>query len=79
MTTLTLELETNETVAAAFRNTQFADKTRLNAYLHLLLEKYILREKARLDMFSTLEKLHDEAESNGLTDDIIEELLADES
>ena len=79
MTTLTLKLETNETVAAAYRNAQPSEKTRMKAYLNALLEQFILRERARGEMYMALDKLHDEAEKNGLNDAIIEELLADES
>jgi hypothetical protein len=79
MTTLTLKLETNETVAAAYRNAQPSEKTRMKAYLNALLEQFIVRERARGEMYTALDKLHDEGEKNGLTDDIIEELLADES
>lgn len=79
MTTLTLKLETNETIAAAYRNAQPSEKTRLKAYLNVLLEQFIVRERARADMYIALDKLHEEAESNGLTDELIEELLADES
>jgi hypothetical protein len=79
MTTLTLKLETNETVAAAYRNAGPSEKTRLKAYLHVLLEQFIVRERARKEMYAALDTLHEEAELNGLTDDMIEELLADES
>lgn len=79
MTTLTLKLETNETVAAAYRNARPSEKTRIKAYLHVLLEQFIVRERARDDMYTALDKLHDEAEKNGLTDKIIDELLAEES
>jgi hypothetical protein len=79
MTTLTLKLETNETVAAAYRNAQPSEKTRMKAYLNALLEQFIVCERARGEMYIALDKLHDEAEKNGLSDAIIEELLADES
>jgi hypothetical protein len=79
MTTLTLKLETNETVAAAYRNARPSEKTRLKAYLNVLLEQFIVRERARTAMYVALDKLHEEAEANGLTDELIEELLADES
>jgi hypothetical protein len=79
MTTLTLKLETNDSVAAAYRSAKPSEKSRMKAYLHVLLEQFIVRERARVEMYSALDKLHDEAENNGLTDDIIEELLADES
>jgi hypothetical protein len=79
MTTLTLKLETNETVATAYRNARPSEKTRIKAYLHVLLEQFIVRERARDEMYTALNKLHDEAEKNGLTDEIIDELLADES
>jgi hypothetical protein len=77
MTTLTLKLETNEAVAAAYRSARPSDKTRIINYLHILLEQFILREQARGETYAALDKLHDEADSNGLTDEIIEELLAD--
>jgi hypothetical protein len=76
MTTLTLKLEANDIVAAAYRSAKPAEKSRMKAYLHVLLEQFIVRERARVEMYSALDKLHDEAENNGLTDDIIEELLA---
>lgn len=79
MTTLTLKLETNETVATAYRNARPSEKTRIKAYLNSLLEQFIVREWARGDMYTALDKLHEEAENSGLTDAIIEELLADES
>jgi hypothetical protein len=79
MTTLTLRLETNDAVAAAYRNARPEEKTRLKAYLHVLLEQFSLRERARIDMYAALNALHEEAENNGLTDELIESLLADES
>jgi hypothetical protein len=79
MTTLTLKLETNETVASAYRSARPSEKTRIKAYLNMLLAQFIVQERARGDMYAALDRLHDEADKNGLTDDIIEELLADES
>jgi hypothetical protein len=79
MTTLTLKLERNKTVAAAYRSAVLSEKTRIKAYLHVLLEQFIVRERARKEMYVALDTLHEEAELNGLTDEIIEELLADES
>ncbi len=79
MTTLTLKFEVEEHWVNTYRKAKPSEKSRIKALIQDLFKHALFQDKARHDMYSALDKLHDEAESNGINDDIIEELLADES
>ena len=78
MTTLTLKIATNEQSAALYRNANQTEQRRIKALFQIFFEKAVQHEKARSAMYKALDVLHAEADANGLTDEIIEELLADE-
>lgn len=77
MTTLVLEIQAKEQLVEAYRNALPNAKNEINAFISFWLERALLRNKARQTMFTLLDELHDEAEANGLTDDVLEELLKD--
>ncbi len=77
MTTLVLEIEAKEQLAEAYRNALPTAKKEINAVINFWLERALLRKTASQTMFSLLDELHAEAEANGLTDDILEDLLKD--
>ncbi len=78
MTTLTFQIDINEQLATAYHQAAPAEKSRIQQQVNALLERALLRETARKKMYFLLDELHAEAKSNGLTDDILAELLADE-
>lgn len=78
MTTLTLKIEANEQSAAVYRNANQAEKRRIKALFQVFFEKAVLHDNARSAMYQALDVLHTEAEANGLTDELLEELLEDE-
>jgi transcription-repair coupling factor (superfamily II helicase) len=77
MTTLTLKLEINEQLAEAYKKASPEQKNQIKKIFNALLQKAFLRDKARVDMYAILQELHNEAEINGLSDEILEELLTD--
>ena len=77
MTTLTLKIHEDELLAVAYRNAKPSVKREIKKMLIAFLKHTLVREKARVKMYTALDELHDEAEANGLTDDIIAELLTD--
>lgn len=79
MTTLTLKFEIEEHWIDTYRKAKPSEKLRIKALIQDLFKHALFQDKARHDMYSALDKLHDEAEKNGINDDIIEALLADES
>jgi hypothetical protein len=78
MTTLTLKITEDEFLTEAYRNSKPATKREIKKMLITFLKYILVREKARVNMYATLDALHDEAEANGLTDDIIVQLLRKE-
>ena len=78
MTTLTLKIAANEQSATLYRNANQEEQRRIKALFQIFFEKAVQHDKARSRMYQALDALHAEADANGLTDEIIEELLADE-
>ena len=77
MTTLVLEIEAKEQLAEAYRKALPTAKNEINAFINFGLERVLLRKTASQTMFALLDELHTEAEANGLTDEILEDLLKD--
>ena len=77
MTTLTLKIHEDDYLAAAYRNAKPAAKREIKKMLIAFLKHTLVRDKARIKMYSALTDLHNEAEINGLTEDMITELLTD--
>ena len=76
MTTLTLKIPIKEQLAEAYRKAHPSEKLKIKHLFNLLLEKTLLHDQARSNMYAVLTELHVEAQKNGLTDDILEEILA---
>ncbi len=78
MAILTLKIEEDELLIAAYRNAKPAVKREIKKGLIAFLKHTLVRDNARSKMYAILDELHDEAEANGLTEDKIAELLADD-
>jgi hypothetical protein len=74
MVALTLTFQTDETVALTYRQAKKTDKATIKARFRRIMEHFILQENARKEMYSILELLHKEAQTNGLTDEMLDEL-----
>lgn len=78
MTTLTFKLSINEQLAEAYKKAQPAEKLKIKYLFNQLLERALLHDQNRKNMYTILAELHVEAKYNGLTDDILEEILAED-
>ena len=75
MTTLTLKFQLDESLAIAYRQAQPEEKEDLKKlFQRLLTNKF--RKQSVEDMLQRIDEIGKEAESNGLTEDIIDEILA---
>ena len=75
MTTLTLKFQLDESLAIAYRQAQPEEKEDLKKlFQRLLTNKF--RKQSVEDMLQRMDEIGKEAESNGLTEDIIDEILA---
>lgn len=73
MTTLTFEIEVDEETAKRFRQNE-QERLKVNLLLKTLLKKPS-REEARERLLESMNKLSDEAERNGLTQEKLAEIL----
>jgi hypothetical protein len=78
MTTLTFQIDINDQLANAYYQSAPAEKSLIQQQINALLERAFLRDQARKRLPFLLDELHAEAKANGLTDEILAELLADE-
>jgi hypothetical protein len=76
MTTLTLKIELDESLALAYRQATSSEKADLKKLFERLLTNKF-RKQAIEEMIVHMEEMGREAEANGLTDDIIDEILAE--
>jgi hypothetical protein len=76
MTTLTFKLSLSEQLAEAYKQTLPSDKVKIKQLVNQLLEKTLLQNDARRNMYAVLAELHAEAKNNGLTDELLDELTA---
>lgn len=76
MTTLTLRLQLDESLALAYRQAQPKEKEELKKLFERLLSNKF-RKKAIEDMIQRMDEIGKEAQANGLTEDILDELLAE--
>ena len=75
MTTLTLKFQLEESLAIAYRQAQPEEKEDLKKlFQRLLTNKF--RKQSIEDMLQRMDEIGKEAEANGLTEDIIDEILA---
>lgn len=73
MTTLTFEIEVDEETAERFQQNG-AERSRINLLIKTLLKRPS-REKAKKRLFESMNKLSDEAQKNGLTEEKLAEIL----
>ena len=76
MTTLTLEFQLEESLAYAYRTAQPQEKEDVKRLFERLLSAKF-RKQAITTMFKNMESIGKEAEANGLTEDLINEILAE--
>ena len=76
MTTLTLKLELDESLALAYREAPVTEKNDLRRLFERLLANRF-RKQAIEEMILNMDEIGSEAEANGLTEDIIDEILAE--
>ncbi len=76
MTTLTLKIELDESLALAYRQATSSEKADLRKLFERLLTNKF-RKQAIEEMIVHMEEMGREAEANGLTEDIIDEILAE--
>jgi hypothetical protein len=76
MTTLTLRLELDENLVSAYRQAKPEEKEDLkNLFQRLLTNKFRKREIE--DMIQRMDDIGNEAQENGLTEDMIDEILSE--
>ncbi len=76
MTTLTFKLQIEEQLALAYKNAKKAERLTIKKQVNQFIER-ILREQARTRLYTVIAELHAEAEAKGLTEEIIDEILAE--
>jgi hypothetical protein len=76
MTTLTLRLQLDENLVSAYRQAKPEEKEDLkNLFQRLLTNKFRKREIE--DMIQRMDDIGNEAQENGLTEDMIDEVLSE--
>lgn len=76
MTTLTLNLELDESLVLAYRQAPVTEKDDLRRLFERLLANRF-RKQAIEEMILHMDEIGREAEANGLTEDIVDEILAE--
>lgn len=76
MTTLTLKLQLDESLVKAYQQAQPKDKEDLKKLFEKLLSNKF-RKQAVEDMLQRMNVIGLEAEANGLTEELIDEILSD--
>ncbi len=76
MTTLTLKFQLEESLALAYRQALPQEKQDLKRMFERMLENRF-RKQAIEEMLQRMDEIGREAEANGLTEDIIDEILAE--
>ena len=76
MTTLTLKFQLEESLVLAYRQAMPKEKEDLKRLFEKLLAVKF-RKQAIEDMFQKMEDVGNEAEANGLSEDIIDEILSE--
>ena len=76
MTTLTLKFQIEKNLALAYRQAKQQEKEDIKLLFQRLLASR-LRQQAIEDMFQHMDEIGKEAEANGLTEALIDEILAE--
>ena len=76
MTTLTLQFDLDDRLASAYRHAQPREQEVVKKLFERLLTNRF-RKQAIEDLIQSMDELGREAEANGLTEEIIDEILAE--
>jgi ribosome-binding protein aMBF1 (putative translation factor) len=76
MTTLTLKIQLDETVAQAYQRTRPKEKANLKKQIEAWLSIH-LRQQSVENLLHLMDNIGQEAEANGLTEDLIDQILMD--
>jgi hypothetical protein len=76
MTTLTLHFNLDDSLAAAYRQAKPKERENVKKLFERLLSNQF-RKQGIEDMIQRMDEIGKEAEANGLTEDIIDEILAE--
>ncbi len=74
MTVLSLKIPTEIDVVLAYQNTNIANKTLIEKQMAKILEKILFPERQKA-MYALMQDMSKEAEANGLTEEMIDEIL----
>ena len=74
MTVLSLKIPTERDVVLAYKNIDIANKTLIEKQMAKILEKILFPERQKA-MYALIHDMSVEAEANGLTEEIIDEIL----
>ncbi len=74
MTVLSLKIPTERDVVLAYQNTNIANKTLIEKQMAKILEKILFPERQKA-MYALMQDMSKEAEANGLTEEMIDEIL----
>lgn len=84
MTTLTLKLELDESLASAYRQAKPSEKAALKKQIERLFARQWrklaaeeLRQRNIEELIELMNEIGNEAETNGLTEEILDEILAE--
>jgi hypothetical protein len=77
MTVLSLKIPTERDVFLAYKKIDVANKTLIERQMAKILEKMLFPER-RASMYALMHDMSKEAEANGLTEDLIDEILKKE-
>ncbi len=76
MTTLTLQFNLDDSLAAAYRQAKPKERENVKKLFERLLANQF-RKQAVEDLIQSMDELGREAEANGLTEEILDEILAE--
>ncbi len=84
MTTLTLKLELDESLVLAYRQAKPKEKAALKQQIQKLFDQQWHKQKAHdlhqqkvEELIQLMDEIGKEAEANGMTEDILDEILAE--